>query len=178
LPITALRETPIAAAIWLQVMPLPTHARSCSMRSGVQVAFDGAILLPAGATIAESSAGAEDAIGGSAGDEIVSDGAIDGDMERPRLLPRPVWAAGQGVCPRAAGNRETASLEAKIGARLESRSRKRCPRRWWRRFAEKVSPTKQLCRIHRAASRLKDGKPAVGVAPVRRTLIGAASCRC
>jgi len=85
LPITALRETPIAAAIWLQVMPLPTQLRSCSMRSGVQVGVEvgveGAMLFGAGETIAESTVGAVGAIGGIAGDEIGIDGAIDEDME-------------------------------------------------------------------------------------------------
>ena len=74
-------------------MPLPTQLRSCSMRSGVQVAFEGGIRCGTCATIAESIAGAVGAIGGIGGDEVGSDGAIDGDMERPRLLPRPVWAA-------------------------------------------------------------------------------------
>jgi len=51
-----LRETPIAAAIWLQVIPVPTQARSCSMRSAVQVAFDEGIGLGAGAVFAGSTA--------------------------------------------------------------------------------------------------------------------------
>ncbi len=38
LPITALRVTPISAAIWLQVRPETTKLRSCWTRSGVQVA--------------------------------------------------------------------------------------------------------------------------------------------
>jgi hypothetical protein len=68
LPITALRETPIAAAIWLQVMPLVTQLRSRSMRSGVQVAFEAGTRCGAGAI-------------GIAGGEIASDGAIDGDSD-------------------------------------------------------------------------------------------------
>lgn len=39
LPITAFRETPISAAIWLQLKPVTTNIRSCSTRSGVQVAI-------------------------------------------------------------------------------------------------------------------------------------------
>jgi hypothetical protein len=39
LPMTALRVTPIWAAIWLQVKPLTTELRSCSTRSGVQVSI-------------------------------------------------------------------------------------------------------------------------------------------
>ena len=38
LPMMALRVTPISAAIWLHVRPLTTQVRSCSTRSGVQVA--------------------------------------------------------------------------------------------------------------------------------------------
>ena len=38
LPMTALRVTPISAAIWLQVSPAVTQLWSCSMRSVVQVA--------------------------------------------------------------------------------------------------------------------------------------------
>jgi hypothetical protein len=63
-------------AIWLQVMPLSTQARSCSMRSCVQVAPEGAMFFGAAAMIA----GVVDAIDGSAGDGIGSDGAIDGDI--------------------------------------------------------------------------------------------------
>jgi hypothetical protein len=126
LPITALRETPIAAAIWLQVMPLPTQPRSCSMRSGVQVAVEVAVevaleegmLFGAGATIAESTAAAVAAIGGIAGDETGIDGAIDGDIgKRPRLVPRPFWAADRAMAARS-GQPRDANLEAKIGARL------------------------------------------------------------
>src|ERR1700722_40906 len=42
---TALRVTPISAAIWLQVMPAPTKARSCATRSGFQVSLvDGVVM--------------------------------------------------------------------------------------------------------------------------------------
>lgn len=126
LPITALRETPIAAAIWLQVMPLPTQLRSCSMRSGVQVAVEVAVevafeegtFFGAGATIAESIAEAVGAIGGMTGDETGIDGAIDGDIGNGlALVPRPFWAADRAMASRN-GQPRDASLEAKIGARL------------------------------------------------------------
>lgn len=88
MPITALRETPIAAAIWLQVMPLPIQLRSCSMRWGVQVALEEGMLLGAGAIGAGSRA--VEVIDGIAGDESGSDGAIDGDIGNGlALLPRP-----------------------------------------------------------------------------------------
>jgi hypothetical protein len=119
LPITALRETPIAAAIWLQVMPLPMQLRSCSMRSAVQVAvevaLEGTMVFGAGAAGAGSRA--VDVIGGIAGDEGGSDGAIDGDMERPRSIAAAIWAADRAFVRAAAGNRETQNLEAKIGVR-------------------------------------------------------------
>ena len=38
LPMTALRVTPISAAIWLQVRPAPTKSRRSATRSGFQVA--------------------------------------------------------------------------------------------------------------------------------------------
>jgi hypothetical protein len=45
LPMTALRVTPISAAIWLQVRPATTQFRSCSTRSGFQVATgDGSVM--------------------------------------------------------------------------------------------------------------------------------------
>jgi hypothetical protein len=124
LPITALRETPIAAAIWLQVMPVPTQARSCSMRSGVQVAVDVAVevafeltmFFGAGPTVAGSRV--VRGSGSIGGDERGRDGAMDGDMTRPHIIAAAGLGRRQGVCPRAAGNRETQNLEAKIGARL------------------------------------------------------------
>src|SRR5215472_12789781 len=79
-------------------MPLPMQLRSCSMRSGVQVALEGAMLLLAGAMIAGSIAGAG----------IGSDGAIDGDMRRPRSIAAAGLGRRQGVRARAAGNREKA----------------------------------------------------------------------
>jgi hypothetical protein len=48
-------------------------------------------------------------------------------MERPRSIAAAVWAAEQGVCPRAAGNRETQNLEAEIGARPLEPIRKEMP---------------------------------------------------
>jgi hypothetical protein len=151
--------------------------RSCSMRSAVQVALEGTPFFGAGAAGAGSRA--VDVIGGIAGDESGSDGAIDGDIETASLDCRGRLGRRQGVCPRAAGNRETKASKRKSVCGLWSRSGKRCPRRDPKLFqaggsrsAEKVSPTKQLRRIHRAASRLEDGKPAVGVAPVRCTLSG------
>jgi hypothetical protein len=118
LPITELRETPIAAAIWLHVMPLPTQLRSCSMRSAVQVPVEVATLFGAGATIAGSIAEAVGAIGGIGGDPMGSDDAMDGDMERPRLLPRPVWAAARAFVRAQRATARKRNLEAKIGARL------------------------------------------------------------
>jgi hypothetical protein len=141
LPITALRETPIAAAIWLQVMPLPMQLRSCSMRSGVQVALEGTMLFGAGATGAGSRA--LDVIGGIAGDESGSDGAIDGDIERPRSIAAAVWAAEQGVCPRAAGNRETQDPEAKIGVRPLEPIRKEMPQTRPKAFSSRWQPVRR-----------------------------------
>jgi hypothetical protein len=100
-------------------MPLPMQLRSCSMRSGVQVAvevvLEGTMLFGAGATGAGSRT--VDVIVGIAGDEVGIDGAIDGDMETASLYCRGRLGRRQGVCPRAAGNRETQNLEAKIGVR-------------------------------------------------------------
>jgi hypothetical protein len=125
LPITALRETPIAAAIWLQVMPRSTQLFSCSMRSGFQVPVDvpleAGLRADAGAmTAGSSSAGAAGAIDGDGigGDEIAGDGAIDGDMKTASLVAAAGLGRRQGVCPRATGNRETQTLKRKIDARL------------------------------------------------------------
>jgi hypothetical protein len=89
-------------------MPLPTQARSCSMRSAVQVALEGAMVFGAGA-----GSRAVDVIGGIAGDESGSDGAIDGDIETASLDCRGRLGRRQGVCPRAAGNRETKASKRK-----------------------------------------------------------------
>src|SRR6516165_10326616 len=93
-------------------MLLPMQLRSCSMRSGVHVPVDvapeGAVLLLAGAMIA----------GSIAGDGIGSDGAIDGDMRRPRSRAAAGLGRRQGICPRAAATARKRNLEAKIGARL------------------------------------------------------------
>ena len=131
---TALRETPIAAAIWLQVMPLPMQLRSCSMRSGVQVAVEGApegaVLLLAGAMIA----------GSIAGDGIGSDGAVDGDMRRPRSRAAAGLGRRQGVCPRAAGNRETQTSKRKSVRGFKKPIWKDCPRRRWQPVRRKSQP--------------------------------------
>jgi hypothetical protein len=60
-------------------MPLPMQLRSCSMRSAVQVAPEGTLVFGAGATGAGSRA--VGVIGGIAGDESESDGAIDGAID-------------------------------------------------------------------------------------------------
>jgi hypothetical protein len=132
LPITALRETPIAAAIWLQVMPLPTQLRSCSMRSAVQVAFEAGMRCGAGAIAAESgSAGATDAIaaGGIADDETdgTIDGDIDGDIETASRYCRGRSGPPTGRLSARSGQPRDASLEAKIDARLEEPIRKKMP---------------------------------------------------
>src|ERR1700751_562889 len=98
-------------------MPLPTQLRSCSMRSGVQVAFEAGMRCGAGAIAAESgSAGATDAIvvGGIAGDE--TDGDIDGYME-----------AAARYC-RGRSGPPTGRLSARIGQPRDGkpRSENRC----------------------------------------------------
>ena len=70
-----------------------------------------------GAGAAGAGSRAVDVIGGIAGDEGGSDGAIDGDMERPRSIAAAIWAADRAFVRAAAGNRETQNLEAKIGVR-------------------------------------------------------------
>jgi hypothetical protein len=119
-----LRDTPIAAAIWLQVMPRSTQARSASMRSAVQVAFGGAIVFAAGAIFAGSSAALS---GGREGGDSGSDGAIDGAIDGAAdgdigLRPRVFVAAAklgrrQGVvrAQRPIARRKTS--KRKIGAR-------------------------------------------------------------
>src|SRR6516165_6377628 len=124
-------------------MPLPTQLRSCSMRSAVQVAFEGGMRCGTGATIAGSTADALDVIGRIAGDEVGIDGAIDGDMERPRAIAAAGLGRRQGVCPRAAGNRETQTSKRKSVCGFASRSGKRCPRRdpsWWQPVRRKNQP--------------------------------------
>jgi hypothetical protein len=189
LPITALRETPIAVAIWLQVMPVPTQLLSCSIRSGVQVAvevaFDGAMPFRAGATIAGSTMGAVDATGGSADGESEGDGAIDeaidGDMTaslycRDRSGPPTGRLSARSGQPR---ERETSKRKSVRGLMSRSgKSPRRDPKAGASQSAEKSAAPGNSPHSHRAASRLKDGKPAVGVAPVRCNSIGAASYRC
>src|SRR6516165_8246521 len=159
-------------------MPLPTQLRSCSMRSGVQVAFEGGIRCGTCATIAESIAGAVGAIGGIGGDEVGSDGAIDGDMERPRLLPRPVWAADRAFvrAQRATARRKPRSENRCAGLRADPE--KDAPEltqaggSW---SAEKISPTKQLRRISPSRIPPQGWQTRCRSGPVRRYSIGAAS---
>jgi hypothetical protein len=128
LPITALRETPIAAAIWLQVMPRSTQPRSSSMRSGVQVPgevpFEAGTRFGAGAMAAGSSRAGT--VGGIAG-EIPPDGAIDGDMKMASLGAAAGLGRRQGVCPRTTANRETQTSKRKSMRGFRSRSGKTCP---------------------------------------------------
>src|SRR5215831_3674271 len=139
-------------------MPSPTQLRSCSMRSAVQVAVELAVETAAffgsGATTAGSTARALDPIGGIAGDERGSDGAIDGDMETAsRLMPRPCWAADRAFVARS-GNREKAKPRSENRcAALRTDPEKRAPdvtqnfQAGGGPSAEKISPTKQLRRI-------------------------------
>jgi hypothetical protein len=149
--------------------------RSCSMRSAVQVALEEAMLFGAGASGAGSRA--VDVIGGIAGDERGSDGAIDGDMERPRSIAAAVWAADRAFvrAQRATARPKTSKRKSVCG--FKSRSGKEMPQTRPKAFSspwaagppKKSAPPSTNAAFHRAASRLKDGKPAVGVAPVRRT---------
>src|SRR5262249_18952314 len=168
-------------------MPSPTQLRSCSMRSAVQVAVELAVETAAffgsGATTAGSTARALDPIGGRAGDERGSDGAIDGDMETAsRLMPRPCWAADRAFVARSGQPRESKTSKRKSVRGFKSRSGKESPRRdpkfsgWWRPVRRKDQPHQATTpHFTGPASRPKDGRPAVGVAPVRRNSIGAAS---
>src|ERR1700739_1655764 len=81
---------------------------------------------------------------------------------------------GDGRAQRATARRKPRSENrcAALGADPEKDAPDVTPKRGGGRFAEKISPTKHFAAFHRAASRLKDGKPAVGVAPVRCTLSG------
>jgi hypothetical protein len=152
--------------------------RSCSMRSAVQVALEGTPFFGAGAAGAGSRA--VDVIGGIAGDESGSDGAIDGDIGNGlALVPRPSGPLTGRLSARSGQPRDPKPRSENRCAAFGADPEKDAPdttqslfQAGGSRSAEKVSPTKQLRRIHRAASRLKDGKPAVGVAPVRCTLSG------
>jgi len=164
-------------------MPLPTQLFSRSMRSGVHVALPEGMFLAGAIVAGSSSVGAVEATdaavsdaGGSDGDGRGFDGAMDGDMDGDMgKRPRSGTAAGlgrrRGVCPRATGNGENAKPRSEISVRGRKSPSGNAPdvtpMPGGGRPPKKVSPTKQLRRIHRAASRLKDGKPAVGVAPVR-----------
>jgi hypothetical protein len=173
-----LRETPIAAAIWLQVIPLPMQLRSCSMRSGVQVALEGATVFGAGATGAGSRA--VDVIGGIAGDESGSDGAIDGDIGNGlALVPRPSGPPTGRLSARSGQLRDPKPRSENRCAALRADPEKDAPDvtpSFRKPVAagppKKSAPPSNYAAFHRAASRLKDGKPAVGVAPVRCTLSG------
>src|SRR5215472_11607674 len=131
-------------------MPSPTQLRSCSMRSAVQVAVELAVETAAffgsGATTAGSTARALDPIGGIAGDERGSDGAIDGDMETAsRLMPRPCWAADRAFVARS-GNREKAKPRSENRCAALRADPEKSPRRdpkfsgWWRPVRRKDQP--------------------------------------
>jgi hypothetical protein len=147
------------------------------MRSAVQVALEGTPFFGAGAAGAGSRA--VDVIGGIAGDESGSDGAIDG------IGTASLYCRGRL-------GRRTGRLSARSGQLRDPkpRSENRCaafgadrerdaPDATQSSFKpvaagppKKSAPPSNYAAFHRAASRLKDGKPAVGVAPVRCTLSG------
>jgi hypothetical protein len=122
LPITALRVTPISAAISLQVMPAATQLRSCSMRCAVQVGLEVVMLF--GVLIGGAAIGAVAlvaiAVTGRFVDGIGSDGAIDARVDESVMDGLAVAAAvlgrrqGDGRAQPATARRQ--NLEAKIGA--------------------------------------------------------------
>jgi len=152
--------------------------RSCSMRSAVQVALEEAMIFGAGASGAGSRA--VDVIGGIAGDERGSDGAIDGDMERPRSIAAAVWAADRAFvrAQRATARPKTSKRKSVCG--FKSRSGKEMPQTRPKAFSSRWQPVRRKSQPHQALTphftephpASKDGKPAVGVAPVRCTLSG------
>src|SRR5215469_9597169 len=119
---TALRLTPMAAPISLQVMPAAKQLLSCSIRSGVQGLVDGIRDGEGGI----GTTGTIEAAATAESDGALSNGACIGTAS---LCWRGLLGRRQGVCPRATGNARLQNLEAKIGARRRSISRKEriCP---------------------------------------------------
>jgi len=122
LPITALRVTPISAAISLQVMPAATQLRSCSMRCAVQVELEIAMVFVV-AAIGGAAIGAVAlvaiALTGRWVDGIGGDGAVDARFDERVMDGLAVAAAvlgrrqGDGRAQPATARRQ--NLEAKIG---------------------------------------------------------------
>src|SRR5205823_4951991 len=109
---------------------------SCSMRSGVQVPLQVPLEVPletgvrgdAGAMPAGS--GGIGAVGAIDGDRIggeTPDGAIDGDMKTASLNAAAGLGRRQGVVRAQRATARKRNLEAKIDARLKSRSGNRSP---------------------------------------------------
>jgi hypothetical protein len=121
LPITALRVTPISAAISLQVMPAATQLRSCSMRCAVQVGLEVVMLF--GVLVRAGAIGAVAlvaiAVTGRWVDGIGGDGAVDARVDERVMDGLAVAAAvlgrrqGNGRAQPATARRQ--NLEAKIG---------------------------------------------------------------
>src|SRR6516162_6750379 len=127
---TALRLTPMAAPISLQVMPAAKQLLSCSIRSGVHGLVDGIRDGEGGiGTTGTIEAVATAAMVGVVGATLESDGALSNGacIGTASLCWRGLLGRRQGVCPRATGNARLQNLEAKIGARRRSISRKECP---------------------------------------------------
>jgi hypothetical protein len=164
-------------------MPLPMQLRSCSMRSAVQVALEEAMLFGAGASGAGSRA--VDVIGGIAGDERGSDGAIDGDMERPRSIAAAVWAADRAFvrAQRATARPKTSKRKSVCG--FKSRSGKEMPQTRPKAFSSRWQPVRRKSQPHQALTpHFTEPHPASRMAnPLLEwrpyaAQIGAASCRC
>src|SRR6266702_6709387 len=116
---TALRVTPISAAISLQVMPAATQLRSCSMRSAVQVELEivmlfGVAAIGGGAIGAVASVAI--AVTGRWVDGIVSDGTIDESVMDGLAVAAAVLGRRQGDGRAQPATARRQNLEAKIGA--------------------------------------------------------------
>src|SRR5262252_5945074 len=110
---TALRLTPMAAPISLQVMPAAKQLLSCSIRSDVHGLVDG--IRDGEDGIGRTGSGAIEAVVTAAA--LASDGALSNGAcmwNGLALLPRPYWAADRALVRAQRAEARLQNLEAKI----------------------------------------------------------------
>jgi hypothetical protein len=140
---TALRLTPIALPISLQVMPASTQLRSRAIRSGVQVPGQVSVVGPLGvsatgrgacgagdgaaAKLAFAARGPCASVTGIGIGSGIASGMVCGIIGMASLLPRPYWAADRAMAAHNGQRRDRKALKRKSVRDLEQKPQSFCP---------------------------------------------------
>src|SRR5438067_585660 len=148
-------------------MPAATQLRSCSMRCADQVGLEVVMLF---GVIAIGTGLVAIAVSGRWVDGLGSDGAIDARVDArvdESVMDGLAVAAADWAADRAMAAHNRQPRDNKTSKRKSVRALEHDPEKLGAPFSERSRS--QSYAIHRAASHLKDRKPAVGATPVRRT---------